>query len=36
MLAERVLEVEHRLYPEALQLLAAEKVKLENGLAVFS
>ena len=35
MLAERVLEVEHRLYPEALQLLAAEKVKLENGFAVF-
>jgi phosphoribosylglycinamide formyltransferase-1 len=35
-LAMRVLGVEHRLYPEALKLLAAEKVKLENGLAVFS
>jgi phosphoribosylglycinamide formyltransferase 1 len=35
-LAERVLAVEHTLYPEALKLLASEKVKLENGLAVFS
>lgn len=35
-LAERVLEVEHRLYPEALKMLASEKVRLENGLAVFS
>ena len=35
-LADRVLEVEHKLYPEALKLLAAEKVKLEKGLAVFS
>jgi phosphoribosylglycinamide formyltransferase-1 len=35
-LADRVLAVEHRLYPEALQLLASGKVKLENGLAVFS
>jgi phosphoribosylglycinamide formyltransferase-1 len=34
-LAERVLAVEHKLYPEALQLLASDKVKLENGLAVF-
>jgi len=34
-LADRVLAVEHKLYPEALQLLASEKVKLENGLAVF-
>jgi phosphoribosylglycinamide formyltransferase 1 len=35
-LADRVLSVEHKLYPEALMLLATEKVKLENGLAVFS
>lgn len=35
-LAERVLAVEHRLYPEALKLLASGKVRLENGLAVFS
>lgn len=35
-LGERVLTVEHKLYPEALRLLASEKVKLENGLAVFS
>jgi len=35
-LAERVLEVEHRLYPEALKLLASGKVTLRNGLAVFS
>jgi len=35
-LAERILEVEHKLYPEALKLLASGKVKLENGLAVFS
>jgi phosphoribosylglycinamide formyltransferase-1 len=36
MLAARILEVEHRLYPEALMLLAGDKVKLEKGLAVFS
>jgi phosphoribosylglycinamide formyltransferase-1 len=36
ILADRVLAVEHKLYPEALKLLAGEKVKLENGLAVFS
>ena len=36
VLADRVLEVEHRLYPEALKLLASGKVKLQNGLAVFS
>ncbi len=36
MLAKRVLEVEHRLYPEALQLLANGKVRLEKGLAVFA
>jgi phosphoribosylglycinamide formyltransferase-1 len=35
-LADRVLAVEHKLYPEALTLLASDKVKLENGLAVFS
>jgi phosphoribosylglycinamide formyltransferase-1 len=35
MLAARVLEVEHRLYPEALKLLAEDKVKLEKGLAIF-
>jgi phosphoribosylglycinamide formyltransferase-1 len=36
VLADRVLTVEHKLYPEALKLLAADKVKLQNGLAVFS
>ena len=35
-LAERILTVEHGLYPEALKLLASGKVKLEHGLAVFS
>jgi phosphoribosylglycinamide formyltransferase 1 len=35
-LADRVLAVEHKLYPEALKLLAADKVKLQNGVAVFS
>jgi phosphoribosylglycinamide formyltransferase 1 len=35
ILAARILEVEHRLYPEALTLLAEDKVKLEKGLAVF-
>jgi len=30
-----VLGVEHRLYPEALKLLAGGKVALKNGLAVF-
>ena len=34
-LADRVLAVEHKLYPEALKLLASDKVILENGLAVF-
>lgn len=34
-LADRILAVEHKLYPEALKLLASDKVKLENGLAVF-
>lgn len=35
VLADRVLAVEHSLYPEALKLLAAGKVTLRNGLAVF-
>ncbi len=34
-LADRVLGVEHTLYPEALKLLATGKVRLANGLAVF-
>ncbi len=36
LLADRILAVEHKLYPEALKLLAQDKVKLQNGLAVFS
>ena len=36
ILAARVLEAEHRLYPEALRLLADGKVRLEKSLAVFS
>ena len=35
-LAARVQEVEHRLYPAALSLVAEDKVRLEKGLAVFS
>jgi phosphoribosylglycinamide formyltransferase-1 len=35
ILADRILAVEHRLYPEALKLLASQLVRLENGLAVF-
>ena len=35
-LADRELAVEHALYPEVLRLLADGKVKLHNGLAVFS
>ena len=35
ILADRVLGVEHTLYPEALKLLATGKVRLANGLAVF-
>jgi phosphoribosylglycinamide formyltransferase 1 len=31
-LAERVLEVEHRIYPEALRLLAGDGVRLEGGV----
>jgi phosphoribosylglycinamide formyltransferase-1 len=34
-LADRVLGAEHKLYPEALKLLAQGKVALKNGLAVF-
>lgn len=35
-LAQRVLAEEHKLYPEALRLVASGKVRLENGRAVFS
>jgi len=35
-LAARVRNVEHKLYPEALRLVAEDKVKLEKGLAVFA
>lgn len=35
-LAARVLESELTLYPEALRLVASGKVKLENGLSVFT
>jgi formyltetrahydrofolate-dependent phosphoribosylglycinamide formyltransferase len=35
-LAARVLDVEHKLYPEALKLLASDQVALKNGLAVFT
>lgn len=35
-LAARVLEVEHKLYPAAVRLVADDKVKLDKGLAVFS
>ena len=34
-LAARVLTVEHQLYPQALRMLAEEKVRMENGKAVF-
>lgn len=34
-LAARVLEQEHRIYPEALKLVADGKVRLENGRTVF-
>jgi phosphoribosylglycinamide formyltransferase-1 len=34
-LAARVLAQEHKLYPQALKLVARGKVKLENGRAVF-
>ena len=35
-LAARILEIEHQLYPAALKLLVAGKVRLEKGLAVFT
>lgn len=35
-LAERVLAEEHKLYPQALKLVAEGKVKLENGRAIFT
>jgi phosphoribosylglycinamide formyltransferase-1 len=35
-LAARVLKAEHRLYPQALRLLARGGVRLEKGLAVFA
>ena len=35
-LADRVLTLEHKLYPEALKLLASGKVRLEKGAAVFT
>jgi phosphoribosylglycinamide formyltransferase-1 len=35
-LAARVLAVEHKLYPDALKLLASGKVRLENGNATFT
>jgi phosphoribosylglycinamide formyltransferase 1 len=35
MLAARVLVEEHRIYPEALKLVAEGKVRLENGQAIF-
>jgi phosphoribosylglycinamide formyltransferase-1 len=35
-LAARILEAEHKLYPEALRLVAEGKVKLVNGRAVFA
>ena len=35
-LAARVLQEEHKLYPEALRLVADRRVKLENGRAVFA
>jgi phosphoribosylglycinamide formyltransferase-1 len=34
-LSARVIEAEHKLYPQALRLVAEGKVKLENGKAVF-
>jgi len=34
-LAARILVEEHRVYPEALRLVAEGKVALENGKAVF-
>jgi phosphoribosylglycinamide formyltransferase-1 len=31
-LAARILEIEHRIYPEALRLLASGRIRLEGGL----
>ena len=36
VLAARVLEIEHKLYPAGLRLLASGGVRLEKGLAVFA
>jgi phosphoribosylglycinamide formyltransferase-1 len=36
VLAARVLEAEHKIYPQALKMLAEGKVRLERGLAVFA
>lgn len=36
VLAARILTVEHKIYPEAVKLLATGGVRLEKGLAVFS
>jgi phosphoribosylglycinamide formyltransferase-1 len=35
-LAARVLVEEHKLYPAALKVLAEERVRLENGRAIFA
>jgi len=35
-LAARILVEEHRIYPEALRMVAEGKIKLENGRAVFA
>lgn len=35
-LADRILDIEHTLYPDALKLLARGEVALKNGLAVFA
>jgi phosphoribosylglycinamide formyltransferase-1 len=35
-LAARVLEAEHRIYPQALKMVAENRVRLENGCAVFA
>jgi len=35
-LAARILVEEHRIYPEAVKLVAEGKVRLENGKSVFS
>ena len=35
-LAARVLKAEHRIYPEALRMIAENRVRLENGQTVFA